>query len=972
MGDDPHHKDRLAHARVGSYFLGPKAENFDILSELMGKVLADQKTVRQNLYHDDPEFITSSMMQASTYTESIDELRGYVNKLSENLALHSIPFWSPRYNAHMNMDVALPSIIGYMATMMYNPNNVATEASPLTTEKERTVGKDLCKMLGYRKRGNVEPWGHITCDGSVANLEAIWAIRNLKFYPLSLKLAIGKNDGKGIDPPLNFLAHADPPFLVENCKGEKKPFTELDTWELLNLKPSTVLELPTRLTNEYSITAQFLQDALKPYLIQTVGKDYLERCFDIETSGKFFLSTTKHYSWPKGGAISGIGSDNFINVAVDEDARMDIQDLRKHLDNCIHNSIPVYGGVAIMGSTEHGACDPLAALVRLRRDYESKGLSFAIHADAAWGGYFASLIDHSVKGSPPNDLLPLVPALALQPYTMEQLQYLEFADSITIDPHKSGYINYPAGGLCYRDERMKYLITWTSPIVFHANDAKGSMGVYGVEGSKPGAAAVATWLTHKMLKLTPNGYGRLLGEAVFTCTKLYCHWATMTRDEDDLIVCPLVRLPSEKRGLSERDIESEKQRIREKILSVTNEQLFDDPDSMDFLSELGGDLMINAFACNFKVNGKVNDDVNEANYLNQRIFERLSVTSMDDVVAKRPLFLTSSTFGEATYGRCLETYKRRLQLVHDENPARGDLSYLVNVTMSPWPTDRDFLNKLAEDFRRVANEEVEKCIIRNKIEPDFHGFVMQGLEQIHLVHIPMFHMANHRWQLIITADFPEDAKQRYQQLRKENPDKFYTVANTEKELLEDMVKSGSDIVWRLDEGMPKDGQEPIMTFKLSNIRVVVQESMFFNALDQAYPDRMPFYLYGSKAEGHLDHVLKKAPNGMISVDNVKLTLEPELSDEQLAQGVVAVLEDVFENAIQPLPLNGSNISLAAPGLNLAPGKAHKASVYESYEAFKGGSAPISKGDITLGGYVFADWADVNMDPAAKPCHELKN
>lgn len=66
---------------------------------------------------------------------------------------------------------------------------------------------------------------------------------------------------------------------------------------------------------------------------------------------------------------------------------------------------------------------------------------------------------------------------------------------------------------------MKYLITWTSPIVFHAND-KGSMGVFGVEGSKPGAAAVATWLTHKMLKLTPNGYGRLLGEAVFTCTKV--------------------------------------------------------------------------------------------------------------------------------------------------------------------------------------------------------------------------------------------------------------------------------------------------------------------------------------------------------------------------------------------------------------------------------------------------------------------
>jgi hypothetical protein len=177
---------------------------------------------------------------------------------------------------------------------------------------------------------------------------------------------------------------------------------------------------------------------------------------------------------------------------------------------------------------------------------------------------------------------------------------------------------------------------------------------------------------------------------------------------------------------------------------------------------------------------------------------------------------------------------------------------------------------------------------------------MQGLDQIHLVHIPMFHMANHRWQLIITAEFPNDVQQRYQQLRKENPDKFYTVANTQNELLEDITKPDVEIKWRLDEGIPAPGTEPIMTFSLSNIRVVVRESMFFNALDQVYPNRMPFYLYGSNAEAHLDHVLKKAPNGMISADSVKLDLHPELSDEQLAKGVVAVFEDVFENAIQPL------------------------------------------------------------------------
>jgi glutamate/tyrosine decarboxylase-like PLP-dependent enzyme len=85
---------------------------------------------------------------------------------------------------------------------------------------------------------------------------------------------------------------------------------------------------------------------------------------------------------------------------------------------------------------------------------------------------------------------------------------------------RSGYVNYPAGGLCYRDERLKDLITWTSPIVFHEDDALESIGVYGVEGSKPGASPVAAWLTHNTLRLNSKGYGRLLGEAIFTCLKV--------------------------------------------------------------------------------------------------------------------------------------------------------------------------------------------------------------------------------------------------------------------------------------------------------------------------------------------------------------------------------------------------------------------------------------------------------------------
>ncbi len=117
---------------------------------------------------------------------------------------------------------------------------------------------------------------------------------------------------------------------------------------------------------------------------------------------------------------------------------MDIEELRNHLEACLQGEsedeyTAVFGGVAIIGSTEHGACDPIKEVVDLRAEYQARGLSFAIHCDAAWGGYFTSMIPKGVREEPP---LPYVPALTLQEYTMTQLRSLRDADSITIDPHK--------------------------------------------------------------------------------------------------------------------------------------------------------------------------------------------------------------------------------------------------------------------------------------------------------------------------------------------------------------------------------------------------------------------------------------------------------------------------------------------------------------------------------------------------------
>lgn len=215
---------------------------------------------------------------------------------------------------------------------------------------------------------------------------------------------------------------------------------------------------------------------------------------------------------------------------------MDANDLKAKLDDCLQNQIAIFGVLAIIGSTEHSAVDPLTKVLAIRKELEEQhGVSFLIHCDAAWGGYFTSLlrpVPEDWTGKPPNadDLIrPLLP------YVVEQLQHLHLADSITVDSHKSGYCPYPAGGLCYRDERMRLLIAVTSPYINTTGKGVESMGTYGLEGrlvffvsrrdntdyiacvnSKPGASPLAVWTANVVIGLHQGGYGRILSEAIMT------------------------------------------------------------------------------------------------------------------------------------------------------------------------------------------------------------------------------------------------------------------------------------------------------------------------------------------------------------------------------------------------------------------------------------------------------------------------
>ena len=100
----------------------------------------------------------------------------------------------------MCWETSIPSMVGLIAGMLYNPNNCAYEASPFTTLLEIETMKHFATMFEYppmlaadTEPSTTEPdgvkysWGHLTCGGTVANMESIWAARNCRFLTLSLR-----------------------------------------------------------------------------------------------------------------------------------------------------------------------------------------------------------------------------------------------------------------------------------------------------------------------------------------------------------------------------------------------------------------------------------------------------------------------------------------------------------------------------------------------------------------------------------------------------------------------------------------------------------------------------------------------------------------------------------------------------------------------------------------------------------------
>ena len=485
----------MRSGHLDACFLGPYGENDGLLEKLVVEFLRDHVYWRRNFHPEDPPAIATDAAFDPDYRAFEARMRRELHQLSAALK-RSVPFHSPRYIGHMASDLLLPGLAAQILTLPYNPNNVSEDAAPVTVGMEVEVGLQLARMVGYPHDPDQDAcaFGHLTSGGTLANYQALRLALALKAFPVALRAA-GVPD----------LELAD------------------DDWSAFNLGPAAATELVARWGSWLAAQSPREQRLWKTRVeAERIEQRGLTDFFAAHPQLRVpwvLAPITAHYSWSKGMKLLGLGRTQ-LKLVAERDMRMDTDALAETLETCTRNQQPVLTTVGVFGTTEYGTIDPIDALVDARDTALARGLGFSVHVDAAWGGYLSTLFRNPDGSLRTREQVAQGFRHFPRPHVHAAAAALARTDSITIDPHKLGYLPYGAGAFLCRDHRAMALLAESADYVFHDHAPRGyraryrNLGQFIPEGSKAGANVAAVYVTHKVLPLDHANFGRLPAQTV--------------------------------------------------------------------------------------------------------------------------------------------------------------------------------------------------------------------------------------------------------------------------------------------------------------------------------------------------------------------------------------------------------------------------------------------------------------------------
>jgi tyrosine decarboxylase len=620
---------------VQALFLGPKSENRKFFKEMLNFVIDEHIHWRRDFHPSDHPITSIAERRSVPHEETLMRTEEALLELSSKLKSGSTPAFSPRYLGHMLSDTLMAANLGYLATILYNPNNCSYDASSASTPLELEVGRQLAVLFGYDPES---AWGHLTSGGTVANYEGLWVARNLK----SLARAVGQE-------------------RPELMKG-------LSELERANLPVSSLLDILSQVKREGDLG--LVREATAQYKGARISE------------GRLIVPQSKHYSWVKAVDILGLGQECLLPIAVGADFRMDCDVFRTTVEDCIRKGEPILGVVAVVGTTEVGAVDDIHEVVEFRELMKKRyGAGFYFHIDAAYGGYARSIfLDDENRFLELDEVVSRLESARVMdrdvqwptPEVYKAFEAMRHADSVTVDPHKLGYVPYAAGGIVMKDRRILDLISYFASYVFEDDDIEpAKLGAFVMEGSRPGASAASVWMAHRVLPLSNSGYGKLIGHSIDGAQRLFYALEALhsleVRGKTFRVIC-----------LSRPDL-----------------------NVIDFL-----------------FNDCENQDLAETNRLNRYLYDRCSYRS--GPVYLEDFILSKTVLSKDDYDGAVRGILKRLNIPSPEWTETGELFVLRSCMMTPYLTSNQTFDEYWVKFCDTLRRHLERYLL----DSDFRSWLI--------------------------------------------------------------------------------------------------------------------------------------------------------------------------------------------------------------------------------------------------------
>ena len=285
------------------------------------------------------------------------------------------------------------------------------------------------------------------------------------------------------------LAHLDPPPLIFSILGELISASLNNNLLAYELSPSiTLLEesLFRWFSEKIGFTSYSGGIAASGGTLSNLNALIAARFtagLASDPNAVFLISEDAHSSFLKFTKIMGLPENNLIKVKTDIKGCMDVESLITTINQCLLDNKKIFSIVATIGTTIRGAIDPVKRISEICKEN-----NIWLHIDGSIGGIFA-----------------------ISNFPIDGLDYIKYANSITINPQKILGITKTSSFLLVSDSDTLKKTFSTGLPYFSTNSNNIDRGELGIQGSRP-AEVIKLWLGLRSLGI--NGINNILGSAI--------------------------------------------------------------------------------------------------------------------------------------------------------------------------------------------------------------------------------------------------------------------------------------------------------------------------------------------------------------------------------------------------------------------------------------------------------------------------